>query len=376
MNEERLLKSANYVRTELPVRLAHRIRDMQNLPYVVVTEDHIAQVYQLYWEAFEKLRNYPQINDRKDNDQWCDFLRNILNEHASVIPTLSLGLSISSPHLSSDELDSFLRRMLASRISRRVLAEHHLELTRGLEEKEGSKNFVDNVGIIFTGLNVKRSLDKYIKVALSSVHESDRLRSDSKLQEHYKLPDIVVDGQVDATFSYIREHLEYILLELLLNAVRATAIQLHDKPDLIPGTIRATISSDDDEVYVRISDQGGGLMLLASQIPSDLYSFSHHRNTTRLDIERIGALQHLSQRKGGLWGTVHERLLPRKQQSAAEEATEQEDVPQRIGMGLPLSNIYATYFGGSLDLVSMDGWGTDVYLRLPRLGTNLEDIEV
>lgn len=133
-------------------------------------------------------------------------------------------------------------------------------------------------------------------------------------------------------------------------------------------------------------------MLLASQIPSDLYSFSHHRNTTRLDIERIGALQHLSQRKGGLWGTVHERLLPRKQQSAAEEATEQEDVPQRIGMGLPLSNIYATYFGGSLDLVSMDGWGkfpmlsihsshaiflgTDVYLRLPRLGTNLEDIEV
>lgn len=35
-------------------RLAHRIRDMQNLPYVVVTEDHIAQVYQLYWEAFEK----------------------------------------------------------------------------------------------------------------------------------------------------------------------------------------------------------------------------------------------------------------------------------------------------------------------------------
>lgn len=195
---------------------------------------------------------------------------------ASVIPTLSLGLSISSPHLSSDELDSFLRRMLASRISRRVLAEHHLELTRGLEEKEGSKNFVDNVGIIFTGLNVKRSLDKYIKVALSSVHESDRLRSDSKLQEHYKLPDIVVDGQVDATFSYIREHLEYILLELLLNvsiayslpfpsdiiyqAVRATAIQLHDKPDLIPGTIRATISSDDDEVYVRISDQGISLM--------------------------------------------------------------------------------------------------------------------
>lgn len=28
---------------------------------------------------------------------------------------------------------------------------------------------------------------------------------------------------------------------------------------------------------------------------------------------------------------------------------------------LPLSRIYAGYFGGSLDLVSMYGWGTDVY---------------
>lgn len=28
---------------------------------------------------------------------------------------------------------------------------------------------------------------------------------------------------------------------------------------------------------------------------------------------------------------------------------------------LPLSRIYSSYFGGSLDLVSMYGWGTDVY---------------
>jgi hypothetical protein len=48
----------------------------------------------------------------------------------------------------------------------------------------------------------------------------------------------------------------------------------------------------------------------------------------------------------------------------------------RIGIGLPMSNIFSTYFGGSLELVSLDGWGTDVYLRLPKLGTNLEGIEV
>lgn len=31
---------------------------------------------------------------------------------------------------------------------------------------------------------------------------------------------------------------------------------------------------------------------------------------------------------------------------------------------LPLSRLYANYFGGSLDLVSMYGWGTDVYVVL------------
>ena len=33
-----------------------------------------------------------------------------------------------------------------------------------------------------------------------------------------------------------------------------------------------------------------------------------------------------------------------------------------IDCSLPLARIYAGYFGGSLDLVSMYGWGTDVYV--------------
>ena len=40
-------QSANYVRTELPVRIAHRIRDLQALPYVVVTQEGIARVYEV-----------------------------------------------------------------------------------------------------------------------------------------------------------------------------------------------------------------------------------------------------------------------------------------------------------------------------------------
>jgi len=40
-------QSANYVRTELPVRIAHRLRDLQTLPYVVVTQEGVARVYEV-----------------------------------------------------------------------------------------------------------------------------------------------------------------------------------------------------------------------------------------------------------------------------------------------------------------------------------------
>jgi len=110
-----------------------------------------------------------------------------------------------------------MRRMLVSRISRRVLAEHHLALTQSFVEQERSPNGGGNVGIIFTGLIVKRSLDKFIRLLLSPDTMPERLRQGLALLGIDKTPEIIVDGQLDATFSYIREHLEYILLELLLN---------------------------------------------------------------------------------------------------------------------------------------------------------------
>ena len=35
-----------------------------------------------------------------------------------------------------------------------------------------------------------------------------------------------------------------------------------------------------------------------------------------------------------------------------------------LGYGLPLSRLYARYFGGDLEIVSMDGYGTDVFVWL------------
>jgi pyruvate dehydrogenase kinase 2/3/4 len=40
-----------------------------------------------------------------------------------------------------------------------------------------------------------------------------------------------------------------------------------------------------------------------------------------------------------------------------------------LGYGLPISRNYARYFGGDLVLMSMEGYGTDGYIYLPRLSS-------
>ncbi|TRM67523.1 branched-chain alpha-ketoacid dehydrogenase [Schizophyllum amplum] len=362
MTPERLLTSANYVRTELPVRIAHRIRDLQALPYVVVTQEGIARVYELYWEAFRK---YPPITTLEENNAFCKFLAGLLNDHATVIPLLSLGLSLSSPYLPPDALDAFMKRMLVSRISRRVLAEHHIALTNNFN---GHRLYArdPHVGVIFTGLNVARSVEHCAKLLRRRPNEGG-------------WPEVRVDGHTGTSFAYIGEHLEYVVFELLKNSMRAT-IETHQHTRHLP-PIHATIVAGDHDVGIRISDQGGGLLTPTTRVssPADLFSFSHVRNGVRLESERIGALRSLSASEHGVRATTAE------QRSDTGDDVEDKADPERrggvgphprIGIGLPMSKIFATYFGGSLDMVSLDGWGTDVYLRLPKLGTNLEGIEV
>jgi hypothetical protein len=45
-----------------------------------------------------------------------------------------------------------------------------------------------------------------------------------------------------------------------------------------------------------------------------------------------------------------------------------------LGYGLPISRAYARYFGGDLNLMSMEGYGTDAFVHLSRLGNHDEPL--
>lgn len=62
------------------VRLAHRLRDMQTLPYVVVTNPHMSHVYELYYKAFETLRRVQEIKTVDDNDRYCKIITEVYTQ--------------------------------------------------------------------------------------------------------------------------------------------------------------------------------------------------------------------------------------------------------------------------------------------------------
>lgn len=314
INTERLLKSANYVRTELPIRIAHRIREFQKLPYILGTNPYIEGVYELYWQAFERIRKIPPIESRQENEIFCEILQESLDAHLVVIPQLAKGIVECEQQqvMSMEKLDGFMDATLRSRISRRVLTEHHLVLS-------------DKRKSIFNVCSSHNVLTKCIHLVNASQHEGTA-------------PKITLNG-TDTEFQYVSDHVEYIVYQLLSNAFRHS-ISSTDQPR----EIKVTTCSNEKDVLFRISDQGGGM---CKKEFGNIWSYGN--------FKRFGNMQKVQQLEAKL--NEHEMLRI------------------RLGIGLPMSKVYAGYFGGSLELYTMEGYGTDAYVRIPRLGNTNENLD-
>lgn len=260
---QKLLLSANFVRNELPVRLAHRIRDLQSLPYAIMTHTQMGDVYRAYWSAFEALRKWPSLTTLDQNRDFCYSLRGMLENHGDLLlPALTDGIVQSSEAhalISPDQIDRFMTRMLRSSISRRILAEQHLALSKSfIDPPDGVPHHVQNgdgdergqIGIIAT------SLDMGVIVHQVIARVKRELEGEGC---PYPVPNVVVDGDVHTQLACIPEHVEWIVHQLVSNAMRSTMLRPPSQRDNVP--IRFTIvqGQGDRDVLLRSSDSGGGL---------------------------------------------------------------------------------------------------------------------
>ena len=189
-----------------------------------------------------------------------------------------------------------------------------------------------------------------------------------------QIPEIKVDGHLEATFPYILSHLEYIVGELLRNSVQALIERQQkskDKSSPLP-PIEVTICEAPQHVIIRISDQGGGVP--REDVPY-LWSFSKGpRSQARL--ENLGQVPKMAATMQELH--VHDELgradlkTPSYGSSLSTLSSRPPDL--RLGMGLPLSRVYAEYWAGSLGLHSLEGYGVDAFLQISKLGNKNEQL--
>ncbi|KAJ4316257.1 Protein Kinase of PDH [Neodidymelliopsis sp. IMI 364377] len=374
LTESRLMDSANYCRLELPTRLAHRLRDIQTLPYVVVANPHLAHVYESYLRAFERFRRVPEIRSLEDNDRYCKVLEETLKEHATVIPRLAIGVLEVGNLMKPDEIDKFISTMLRARISRRVIAEQHLALTETFNSPwhfphAQAPQDQEAVGEIFLRCNAREIVEACGKTTQELIKRA--------YGAHVDIPEIKIYGHLDATFPYILSHLEYIIGELLRNSIQAVIEQRKSK-DAKPPPIDVLICETSQHVIIRISDQGGGI---PNELLPYLWSFSKGpRREKRLqNLARVpkllGTLQELQvgdksaselqQKNGPRSGDVEIH-----RGSLASLTSRAPDL--RLGIGLPMSRLYAEYWAGSLEIHSLEGYGVDAFLQISKLGNKNE----
>ncbi|KAF2764048.1 hypothetical protein EJ03DRAFT_378926 [Teratosphaeria nubilosa] len=380
LTESRLLSSANYVRLELPTRLAHRLRDMQTLPYSALTNQHISQVYELYYQAFEQLRKVSEINNLSDNDHFCNVLKQCLEEHLAVIPRLAMGILEIQNSVPADDCDRFITTLLRSRISRRVIAEQHLALTETFHSPwhfPNAKPTPDAPEDEFVG-------EIFLKCSAREIIERCTTTISDLIAKAYgpdvKIPRVVLQGHLDTAFPYIPSHLEYIIGELLRNSIQAVVETWDSKTSRNhePPPIEVLICEASQHIILRVSDQGGGV---DREVLPYLWSFAKgpRRHT------RLKNLAHVPR----LAGTLQELKMPAESGSEpsgqATKATKEKfgsclcslssrPPDLRLGMGLPMSKIYAEYWAGSLALHSLEGYGCDAFLEISRLGNRNETL--
>lgn len=378
LTKQKIINSANFVRVELPIRLAMRIRDLQVLPFGVVNNFHLAQIYESYYHLFNAFRKIGKINTVEDNEKFCATLSALLDDHTFNLSHLMMGaLEVSiAESLPQEQLDSFMSSMLRSRISRRLIVEEHLSLSENYRKKPYDKKPPHYLGEIFQNC---KAVDHFNNVAEMVKESLCHQYSQAKL-----LPRLQIEGDLDCQLQFMVPHLHYMLHEILRNSFEATLNS--SKGENLP-PVKVTIIDLKQDVIFRISDQGGGLHHDKLKL---IWSFGKSPELARKSLanfHRIPGLQLYSNlqvteagssivtpKAAGTKGDAAEWTLGNKRSTLEDLMARPHEY--KLGMGLPMCSVYADYWNGSLQMNSLEGYGCDTSLTLKKLGYHSNVIQL
>ncbi|CAI5507782.1 unnamed protein product [Closterium sp. Naga37s-1] len=417
-----LVASARFLHNELPIRFAHRIAELDHLPHGLSHMPHVLKVREWYVQSFMDLRNFPEVEGAEEEVAFTRLIERIKTRHNHTVPCMALGiaelkkrLQVDNPWLPMDkfpEVHQFLDRFFLSRIGIRMLIGQQIALHKTGPGRESM------IGLIDTKC-------RPFEVARNAIDDARTLCS----RTYGNAPEVHVFGDPTFTFPYVRTHLHHMLFELLKNSLRAVQERF---PDTQPPPVRVVVADGIEDVAIKVSDEGGGIkrsglpriwsyLYSTASIPTPLRQPPNPLNPSETEPpspassgpstpgssppstpSSPSAISLASSPASSAASSPRASRFTPVGSSFAEpwDLTEEdggmgvdevgdgvtvstmasadgEELPSVIagyGYGLPIARLYARYFGGDLQIFSMEGYGTDAYLHLNRLSNVQEPL--
>lgn len=323
-----ILQNARETIENLLIYNARRLREFRNLPYLVVLNPSILESYDSYLQLMSSLLKASLYTPHtlEENATLETVLNEFMDIHADTLPSLSKGFAEVSNLLSMSKIAHFLDRHLKERISMRLIAHQHIELSRSI-----AGNYVK--GGKYNGIVKMLHLPDVIKKNAELVNDITMMKYDQSVPV-----EIDTSNAASLDFPYIEYHLDYIFMEVFKNSFRA---HIENKV-FDPVTVTISTQQAPRFMEIRIRDRGKGISKRALKHIFD-YSFTTYESNEGESFKTLNVPpEHLG---GG--------------HSVAG-----------MGFGLPMAKQYIEVFNdtaeetkGLLMVQTYPQWGTDVYIK-------------
>jgi len=331
-----------FLKKEIPTRLANMIMELKLLPEGLRKQRECEEILNDYITSFRELIVYEKENgSKKDLENFTETLNMIRRRHLDTVPTMAQAVfklnRINTSEGVTDTVQYFLDRLYTNRISIHMLVSHY--------------NSLLGEDVTLTGMvgTIDQKCD--ILGVCQDAYGAAAVMCDQEYFDHPKLVATSMDTsdenaatQGNVTATYVPSHLHHIFFEIFKNSMRATcefaeAREVHDLPQ-----IRVRIFKTKDDITIKISDLGGGINRAAS---GKIFNY--------------------------MYSTAPKVALPDGGASYGAGLSSETLPMHGLGYGLPLSRLYARYFRGDIQIASVDGYGTNVYVYLQRLSQNAQE---
>nr|CCA25718.1 pyruvate dehydrogenase putative [Albugo laibachii Nc14] len=335
-NAPAILQSARQLHREVPIRLARRIVELENLPSELLAMPNVGKIRGHMLTSFEKMIQSREIRTLEDEQRFMDMHTRIRREHRTVHADLAVAVqSMEKDPCPSAILDEFYD----SRIGIRMLLDQHVASTKPVLGYSGL--VADSCAPLKIAEDLIELVTPLWRSQLASVHTNSLGEPNS----HLILPEIKLYGDQHATYRYIPQHIEIILLEVVKNAVmnsmNAWTKASNLKDNSTPPSVKIRFAGGKDSICIKVSDQGSGMTrdkanaLLSYIRPKEAQNALKTRGHINQYDPVAADLEH---RASGL--TFYESF------------------------GLRVASRYARYFGGALTFMPMEKHGLDAYIYL------------